>query len=699
MEQPHLEVRSKQLVEVDGLQFKDLNGNGELDAYEDWRLPPQERAADLVGQMTIEEKVGFMLINSRFTGYQTEDHEPKSHDGVLDERIIEAGTNIFATRKVFGTTETIERMHLRHFILRENEAPSRVAAWANAMNEVAEGTRLGIPVLITSNSRNENGEMVFGMNDAIGIFSTFPATLGIAAAVLGDQADGGDASIVDGFAAAVRHEWVATGLRKGYMYMADVVTDPRWQRTYGTFGESPELVSDIITRIVDGLQGEELGPDSLSTTIKHFPGGGPRENGFDPHYAEGKWNCYPTPGSLETYHLPPFEAVAAKAASFMPYYSAPSVQRSVYQTFREEEVYYEEVGYAFNDYFLRHVLRDRLGFTGYVNSDSGITDNMCWGVEHLDRPSRFAKAIMAGTDMIADSNNIEDLQAAIDQGKVSMSRVDEACQRLAVEMFALGIFDGQTYVDAPAADEKVKASPGWALADEVHHKSVVVLKNSGGTLPLAVGSSAYVEVFHKSGEQAELKTKQAREEITAAGALQVVDDADAADVVLLLLDPQSGDYFNATPGLLELTLCEDKPLRSIAGEPYTETTVSDLRRFRDLAGAARERGAKVVLSVNVSLPWILDDVEPLADAVVAGFSTFYDAQVDVLTGRTPAHGKLPITLPASEAVIAVDEDGICASPNDVPGYAKDAHMPEGMTYAYVDADGNTWALGHGLRYG
>ena len=698
MEQPQLEVRRKQLIEGEGLRFKDLDGDGQLDVYEDWRRSPEERAADLVAQMTPAEKVGFMLVNSRFTGYQTDEGDPTSHDGILDERIIEGGTSIFATRTVYGTTETIERMHLRHFILRENEPPSRVAAWVNALNEVAEPTRLGIPVLVTSNSRNENGEMVFGMNDAVGIFSTFPATMGIAAAVLGDQADGGDASLVDGFASAVRQEWVATGLRKGYMYMADVVTDPRWQRTYGTFGESPELVSDIITRIVDGLQGEQLGPDSLATTIKHFPGGGPRENGFDPHYKEGKWNCYPTPGSLETYHLPPFEAVAGRAASFMPYYSAPSVQRSVYQTFGDEEVYYEETGFAFNASFLQHVLRDRLGFSGYVNSDSGITDNMCWGVEHLDRPSRFAKAIMAGTDLIADSNNIEDLQAALDQGKVSMTRVDEACRRLAVEMFALGLFDAQTYVDAEAADEKVRSSPGWELAAQTHRRSVVVLKNSGGTLPLAEGSTAYLEVFHKSTDQAALKTAQAREEVSAGGALKLVDDPAEADVVVLLLDPQSGDYFNATPGLLELTLCEDKPLRSITGEPYTETTVSDVERFRDLATSARGRGARVVVSVNITLPWILDDVEPLADAVVAHFSTFYDAQADVLTGRSPAHGKLPITLPASEAVIAVDEDGICISPNDVPGYAKQGHLPEGMRYAYVDVDGNAWELGHGLRY-
>lgn len=697
MTEPRLEVRKKKLIEVDGLQFKDLNGNGELDPYEDWRLTPQERAADLVARMDLDEQVGLMLINTRFTGYQVPADAPTALDGILDERVIEAGTSIFATRKVFPTTETIGRMHLRHFILRENESPGRLAAWNNAMNEVAEATRLGIPCLTASNSRNENGEMVFGMNDAVGIFSTFPATMGLAAAVLGDQADGGDASLIDGFAEAVRTEWLATGIRKGYMYMADVVTDPRWQRIYGTFGESPELIADIIGRLVRGLQGDELGPDSLATTIKHFPGGGPRENGFDPHYKEGKWNCYPTPGSLDDYHMPPFKA-AVKASSFMPYYSAPSIRRSVVQAVDGVDAPYEEVGFAFNRYFLNEVLRGQLGFTGYVNSDSGITDNMCWGVEDLSRPERFAKAVMAGTDMIADSNNIEDLSAAITNGWISRGRVAEACQRLLVEMFALGLFDEKTYVDVTAADAIVKASPGWELAAEAHRKSVVLLKNSEGALPLAAGTSVYVEVFHKDPRQSAKKTAQAREQARAASGIDLAEVPEAADAVVLFLDPQSGAYFNATPGLLELTLCEDKMVKALNDDWYTETTLTGVQRFRDLCADARKRGQKVIVSVNVSLPWILDDVEPLADALLAGFSTFYDAQYDVMTGAFAPRGKLPITLPASEAVIAVDAEGVCVSPNDVPGYAKQQYLPEGLTYAYTDGAGHAYALGYGLRY-
>ena len=84
--------------------------------------------------------------------------------------MIEQGATIFAMRKVWGTSHTVENLHLRHFILRDNFSPTKLARWNNAMNEIAEGTRLGIPTIVTSNPRNDNGEFVFGMNDAMGVF-------------------------------------------------------------------------------------------------------------------------------------------------------------------------------------------------------------------------------------------------------------------------------------------------------------------------------------------------------------------------------------------------------------------------------------------------------------------------------------------------------------------------------------------------
>lgn len=701
--QPELKVRTKKLIEQDGLKFKDLNNNGKLDPYEDWRLSPKERAENLISLMTIDEKIGMMLINSRKMGLAQQDKSKTSHDGVLDESIIEKGETIFAVNKVYGTTHTIANMHLRHFILRDNFSPAEMAEWVNAMNEVAEGTRLGIPVLVASNSRNENGEAVFGMNDAIGIFSTWPGTLGLASAAKGDIQNGGDASLISEFASIAHKEWNATGLRKGYMYMADVVTDPRWQRTYGTFGEDPEFIADVIGRIIDEFQGETLGKDSVAMTTKHFPGGGARENGFDPHYEEGKWNLYPTPGSLEKYHLPPFKAAAEHgSSSIMPYYSIPSIKKSVVQEFEEEDIPFEEVGFTFNRYFIDHILRGKLGFKGYVNSDSGIVNNMSWGMENSSEAERFAKAINAGTDIVADTNDIENLKLAVSKGWISEKRINEANVRLLSEMFALGLFDDRTYNDPAKATEIVSTKYHWDAAYEAHKKSVTVLKNSNETLPLTEdkldGKKVYIEVFHKGQERATSYTEKARNEAKELGLFTLTDNYEEADTAILFLQPKSGSYFNATPGLLELEICEDKVNSAIDGALYQETTLSGLTHLKEVVEGIHSRGGKVVMSVNIILPWILGNVEPMADALVAGYDTFYNAQLEVIAGNHKPSGVLPLTLPASEEVIAVYQNGDCVSPNDVPGYDKDKYMPAGMTYAYKDSDGNVYKLGHGLRY-
>ncbi|WP_143833718.1 glycoside hydrolase family 3 protein [Oceanobacillus senegalensis] len=701
--QPELQVKVKKIIEEDGLKFKDLNNNGKLDPYEDWRLSPKERAKNLVSLMNIDEKIGMMLINSRKMGLAQEDKSKTSHDGILDEGVIEKGETIFATSKVYGTTHTIEERKLRHFILRDNYSPAETAEWINKMNEVAEGTRLGIPVIIASNSRNENGEPVFGMNDAIGILSTWPGTLGLAAAAKGDIKNGGDASLINQFASIARKEWDAIGLRKGYMYMADVVTDPRWQRTYGTLGEDPEFIADAIGRIIDEFQGEELGKNSIAMTIKHFPGGGARENGFDPHYKEGKWNLYPTPGSLEKYHLPPFRAAAKHGtSSIMPYYSIPSIKKSVVQEFEGEDIPFEEVGFAFNHYFLNTILRKELGFKGYVNSDSGIINNMSWGMENSSEAERFAKAINAGTDIVADTNDIENLKLAITKGWISEKRINEANVRLLTEMFALGLFDDRTYNEPEQATEVVNTKAHWDIAYEAHKKSVTVLKNTDETLPLTAdklkGKKVYVEVFHKEPEKATAFTEKARNEAKELGLFTMTDNYEEAEKAILFLQSKSGAYFDATPGLLELELCENKVLSAMDGNLYQETTLSGMDHLKEVADSIHSRGGKVVMSVNIILPWILRNVEPLADALIAGYDTFYNAQFEVIAGNHKPTGVLPLTLPASDDVIAVHHDGHCISPNDVPGYDKDKYMPEGLSYAYKDSDGNVYKLGHGLQY-
>ena len=148
--------------------------------------------------------------------------------------------------------------------------------------------------------------------------------------------------------------------------------------------------------------------------MKHFPGGGARENGFDPHYKAGQWNIYQTKDSLKTYHLPGFQAaIDNKVSSIMPYYAKPSELKSSVQTNTlGQEIPMQAVGFAFNRYFIQSLLRDQMGHTGYVNSDSGIIGRMDWGVDKLDVPEKAAYAINAGTDIISDTNDVWSIKEA-----------------------------------------------------------------------------------------------------------------------------------------------------------------------------------------------------------------------------------------------------------------------------------------------
>lgn len=724
---PTIGYTVKGVVEVDGKIYKDSNGNGELDPYENWELSDEERAKDLVTRMTIDEKIGMMLIRSRGLGINVADKSQTAMDGLLDEVESLKDTSIFGTTSTLGSIATIQEQHLRHFILRQNPTPSQLAQWVNAMNQIAEETPNGIPVIIDSNSRNENAKATFGMNDASGVFSTWPGTLGLAAAAMGDIKLGGDAQLISDFAEIARGEWDATGIKKGYMYMADVTTDPRWQRTYGTFGENPEFITDAIGRIVEGFQGSAEGvtEDGVGLTVKHFPGGGARENGFDPHYALGQWNPYPTEGSLEKYHLAPFQiAVDKGVSSIMPYYAKPYDAKSAPQTYQGETLDLSEaVGFAFNKAFIGDLLRDQMGHKGYINSDSGIIGNMAWGMYDYDVPVRAAYAINAGTDIISDSNDVWSLKEAWRRGQeeadkypaehvLSDERIDEANVRLLVEMFALGLFENP-YRDLENAEAVVAAARADERVYNAHQKSVVLMKNTDATLPLSEdkleGKTVYVEYFSDTGDVA--ANIQALRNALIERGMAVVGDYNKADYAILFCDPNSGAYFSATAGYLELDICDGKVVTDVdteTGVPvdttHSETTMVGANKIPVIAEAVHANGGKVIANIDFSLAFMPGNVEPYVDALLGGFDTFTDATIDVIVGAYNPTGVLPLTLPKSDAVIAVDENGDCISPNDVPGYAKDQYMPEemkdenGKAYAYRDAEGNYYESNFGLSF-
>jgi beta-glucosidase len=619
-----VEARVKPIIGIGQLEFRDLNGNGQLDVYEDWRKPVERRVADLLSRMSLEEKAGLMQITS---------FSATTAGGFINDR------------------------HIAHLILRDGVAGRELALRNNRFQQIAEGTRLGIPLVFAANPRDHISDaLVFEQVDATG---QWPGTLGLAAT--------NDIKLVRAFADTIRGQWVAQGIRKMYGYQVDVASEPRWNRVQTTFGEGPWWNAAITREIVLGFQGQHLGPDSVAETIKHFPGDGAVWNGLDPHNSWGQYAAYPTTGSLFQYQLPPFQAaVDAGTSAIMSYYNSQINSRDAVQLpsswWQSPTQQFEEVGGAFNKTLLTTLLRDTMGFTGYVNTDSGVLGNTGWGVESLTTAERFAKGVKAGASIFSDNNDPSQLIVAVQTGLLTEGELDPHVSRLLTEMFNLGLFE-QPYVDPDAAQASIESQEALNLQYQANLESIVLLRNETGLLPLAAGKKVYAEVF--AGTRSATQTAALKALLAAEPAVTVVDTVDQADVALVWLRPTvfqrpQHDYNEVALG--------------------TNTGV-DVAKVQ-----AIEAARPTVLVVNVVNPWVINAVEPNAAAVVATFDVKGGALLDVLTGRYNPSGKLPLSIPADQA--AVDNNA-----PDVPGYL------ESFDYAYRNKVGDKYLFGFGLSYG
>ncbi|MFE9691876.1 glycoside hydrolase family 3 protein [Micromonospora sp. NPDC005806] len=630
---PTVVSQVKDIIKVQGRYFRDLNDNGRLDPYEDWRRSAKDRAADLVGRMTLAEKAGLMHITSERRG------APSSADPHPD------------------TVGYVRDRNIRYLVIRDNPTAFDLADRANDYQEIAESTRLGIPIVFTSNPRNHvSTNLEFGIVEASGQFSTWPGTLGLAAAH--------DPALIREFAQIARKEWRAAGIEKNYGYQIETATEPRWRRVSGTFGESPDLNAAYARELVLGFQGEHLSSDSVAQTVKHFPGDGAVYKGLDPHNANGQWAVYPTPGSLYAYQLPPFQAaIDAGASSVMSYYNRPNNELSVPQLGGQP---FEDVAGAYNKALITDLLRTEMGHTGYVNSDSGMLTTMPWGVSDLTLEQRYAKAIKAGTNLFSDYNDPSGLVRAVGQGLLTEADLNPSVRALLTEMFALGLFENP-YVD-PQLAQKIAESPrSQAKADEAHRKSIVLMRNDQDLLPLTDANVAttrlYVEVV--TGTNAAAQTAALKELIGETDpTVRIVDNLAEATAALVWVRPNTYEISDTEGVSIELNA----------------NTGVDVARVREI-----EATVPTILAINMVNPWVINEIEPDAAAVVATFNVKADALVDVLRGRFNPTGRLPLTVPKNSA--AVENNA-----SDVPGYA------EAFDYAYTNRAGDDYTFGFGLSY-
>ncbi|WP_307785375.1 glycoside hydrolase family 3 protein [Microbacterium hibisci] len=581
----------------DGPPWRDLNHNGRLDPYEDPRLSPEARTADLLPRLSLEEKAGLMFHTVIESG----------PDGTL----LDAPGALSKS----PTRSVVLDKRMNHFNVHALGSPREAARWANALQRLAEETPHGIPVTISTDPRHAFVENA-GTSFTAGSFSQWPEPLGMA---------GLDDDDIRAFADIARREYLAVGIRMALHPQIDLATEPRWGRQLHTFGADPDRTARALAAYIAGFQGDGIGTASVACVSKHFPGAGPQQDGEDAHFPYGREQVYP--GDAFDLHLGPFRAaIACGTAGMMPYYGMP-----VGLTLDDEPV--PAVGFGYNRRIVTGLLREQLGFDGVVVTDwELVNDNVAqgqvlpakaWGVEHLTPRERIVAILDAGCDQFGGEECVDLLIALVREGVVAESRLDESARRILELKFRLGLFD-DPYVDEDAAEQIVGCAPHRAAGFRAQAEAVAVLADGAGMLPLKRGSRVYVENVSPD---------------VAATLGEVVENVGDADLAVVRL---------AAP----FEPRDDLLFESLFHQGSLDFRPGLVSRLADIA-------ARVPLVVDVALerPAILAPIERIASVLTGTFGTSDAAYVAALTGEIAPRGSLPFEIPRSmQAVRESRED-------------------------------------------
>jgi len=608
--QPVLGSHSIPVIKVRGLRFRDLNRNGRLDPYEDWRLSPEARVDDLLKRLTLREKAGTMMHGSL----------PAKGSATGASSL---GYDLDASRTLIGD------LAVTSFITRLSASPPVVAQQNNAVQEIAERGRLGIPLTISTDPRN-HFQYVSGASVAANGFSQWPELLGFAA--LRDPAR------VRRFADIARGEYRAVGIQEALSPQADIATEPRWARMTGTFGANPSLAKVMVEAYIVGFQGgaHGLAHDGVMAVVKHWVGYGAEPEGWDGHNRYGRIARISDRELRD--HIIPFEgAFTANVAGVMPTYV-------ILSDVMAEGRKIEQVGAGFSRYLLTDLLRGRYHYQGVILSDWGITRTcdagcldphemqtpssiaMPWGVENLTEEDRFVKGVDAGLDQFGGVTNTDLLVKAVGDGKLQEARLTASARRILLTKFRMGLFENP-FVDPDVAARAVGAAA--AEGRRAQAEAQVLLQNRNATLPLKAGAKVFLEGIDAS--------------ITRAHGLVPVDAPEKADVVILrtgapfeVMHPNH--YFGS---------------RQHEGRLDFRDGDADYDRLKLLAGKR-----PVILSIFLDRPAILTNVLDKTSSILANFGASDEAVLDVITGRVSAQGKLPFELPSSMAAVEAQDPAI-----------------------------------------
>ena len=683
---PVLSYSGVPLLRQDGKTFKDHNRNGRLDPYEDWRLTPAERAADLAAGLPPEYLSGLMTnghtvnvpgISSMSVSGITYGGKPYRESGAEPSDICDR------------LRDALVSFDTRQVLLAHSDGPQTIARWNNNVQALCEGLPFGIPCCNSTDPRNEIKATDEYNAGSGGVCSQWPTPLGLAATF--------DTTVVAAFASAVKREYLALGFHTALSPQADLATDPRWRRVPGTFGENPELVKAMASAYVHAMQPE------VNCIIKHWPGGGTGEGGRDAHLSIGKYGVFPG-GRLETH----MDAFCLDAAGVMPYYTVSYGQ----------DPSGENVGNSYSSYITDTLLRRQYGYKGIVCTDWGIvpdyngnpltTGGKCYGVEDLTIGERILKALEAGVDEFGGSVKASEIMQAWPlwcekYGEASArGRWELSARRILESFFRTGLFENP-YRD-PSEAEKVLSDPGtFAAGEDAQRRSVVMLKNHGPVLPLRPGAKVYIPerripgVYSMTGRLKKAPYNgYSVDTAEVAKHYTIVSTPQEADFALVAITEPEGGIGYKDGKYMPISL-QYSPYRarnaravSIAGGDPAEKSRNRSYRGRstmvensadlDLVRKTKAAMGKkpVVVLLQATRPVVME-FEPWADAILVAFGVRSKAFMEIVSGAFEPTGRLPMQFPASMA--------------EVESQLED--VPQDME-PWKDGDGNIYDFGFGL---
>lgn len=555
--------------------------------YMNSSLPVKERVIDLMSRMSEAEKIGQMVLV-----------EKNSIDDLDD--ITQYNLGALLSGGGAGPKQ---------------DTPQAWLQMVNDFYDAAKKTCLGIPLIYGIDANHGNGNILGSV--------IFPHSIGLGATR--------DADLVRRVARATADEIAATGIYWSFSPNLDVAKDYRWGKTYETFGSDTALVSELGSAYLKGTQDSSNGYIHVVATAKHFIGGGAMEYGTSNNedFTIEEGNIILNEEALRQIHLPPFQKAVADG-----------VRSVMVGTARWNGVINPS-----NHYLLTNVLKEELGFSGFIVSD--------WYAVYLITPSKYESlvtAINAGVDMVMTPFKYKDfifnIRKALLNGDITKERIDDAVSRILTVKFEAGLFDRPRAQLAGLS--VINSDLHRQIAREAVYKSQVLLKNENSVLPLSTslkkilvaGSAADNLGRQAGGWTTEWQGIDGNSGIVGTTILAAIKNIVSSDTQITY--NEQGDFSYEDRGAdVGIVVVGEKPYAEGWGDnAHPKLSSDDLLAIEKI----RLKSKKIVVIIISGRPLDIFPESKKWDSIVASWLPGSEGGgvIDVLFGIRPFTGKLPI---------------------------------------------------------